>query len=404
MNNRYRIPIQIPVELYYASEELSADVQSVWWSENVFRLYNVQVLQLLHLGTPIMWSSLKHLQIFATHTHLPYWRHLCNSLKAYVLPYQLTLRFCVGMDVPIHDQEDTVRDALHPMMELPRLKSLSFDIAPARSLGIKIHRMATHIAKHHNCQSVERCSPVISFPFMALPVELQVMILEYTDLVAPGPVTASSLKGYILDDCQAGRCARKNICCEGHYNSSETCWSLPADLFHVNRHINMMSQEVFFSHNQFIVDLQLVSYPAPLVIWSPWSPTDWQDERFPELWNPNYSKFLLEIPAGCIPKLRSLTWRFPMHRNNAALTSGLIKKDWIRTIDFIAEVVRPLSRLTLTLDMTRLQLPDEVILPVRKLQGLRGLFVRLPGHSSSQVRAAEELRLEHLAMGRTESP
>ena len=158
-----------------------------------------------------------------------------------------------------------------------------------------------------------------------------------------------------------------------------------------------MSEEVFFSCNQFIVDLQLVSYPAPLVNWSP---TDWRNKGFPGFWNPKYSKFLLEIPAGC---MRSLTWRFPMHKNNAALTSGLIKKDWVRTIDFIAEVVRPLSRLTLSLNMIRLQLPDEVMLPVQKLQGLRALFVRLPGHLNSQVRAAEELRLQRLAMG-TESP
>jgi hypothetical protein len=46
--------------------------------------------------------------------------------------------------------------------------------------------------------------------------------------------------------------------------------------------------------------------------------------------------------------------------------------------------------------MTQLQLPDEVMLPVRKLQGLRGLFVRLPG-DPSMVRAAEELRLQRLA-------
>ena len=57
--------------------------------------------------------------------------------------------------------------------------------------------------------------------------------------------------------------------CEGHYNSSKSYWSLPADLFHVNRHISIMSEEVFFSCNQFIVDVRLgTCYPAdPLLAW-----------------------------------------------------------------------------------------------------------------------------------------
>ena len=84
------------------------------------------------------------------------------------------------------------------MLELPILKNLSLDIAPTRFLGVEIHRMATSIVKRHTHQFVERRSPVLSFPFMDLPVEIQVMILEYTDLVAPSPVTASTLKGYIL--------------------------------------------------------------------------------------------------------------------------------------------------------------------------------------------------------------
>jgi hypothetical protein len=168
-----------------------------------------------------------------------------------------------------------------------------------------------------------------------------------------------------------------------------------------------MSEEVFFSCNHFIVDVELPSYPASL---TNWRPTGWPDERIPGFWNPKHSNFLHAIPPGCIPILRSLTWRFPMYINNhaltmynsdAALTHDLIKHDWICTIDFIAENVRPISKLTLILDMTRLQLPDEVMLPVRKLQGLRGLFVRLSGDPRPQMRAAEELRLQRLGI---ESP
>ena len=384
----YRFPVQLPEDMYYfASRELWTDIQLMWWSENSFVLHHGEIIHLLDVGTPIMWSSLRYLDIHLIQTHhLLSWKQVCNNLRAHMRPNQLTLCFSIW----IQAVTNTVRDALCSMIELPILKDLSLDIAPACFLRVEIHRMAASIVKRHTRQSVERRSPVLSFPFVDLPVEIQVMILEYADLVAPSPVTASTMKGYILDDCRAGRCAQ--ISCEGHYTTSKSCWSLPADMFHVNGYINMMSQEVFFSCNEFIVDVQLKTcYPAPRL-------PDWQDEIFPGLWSPNNSRFLHAIPQGCIPKLRSLTWRFPMYDNDAALIR--IKRDWICTIDYIANNVQPLSRLTLTLDMTKSQFPDEVMLPVRKLHDLRGLFVRLPGRSNSQVRAAEERRLERLAMGR----
>ena len=393
-NNRcYRIPVQLPEDMYYASKELWTDVQLMWWSENSFVLHHGEIIHLLDVGTPMMWSSLRHLDIHLIQTHhLLSWKEVCNNLKIYMRPNQLTLCFSIW----IQNVTNTVRDALRSMLELPILNYLSLDIPPAHVLGVEIHHIATSIVKRHSTrhtrQFFERRSPVLSFPFMDLPGEIQVRILEYTDLVALSPVTASSLKGYILDDCRGGRCARQYICCEGHYNSSETCWSLPASLFHVNEHINMMSQDVFFSCNEFIVDVRLgTSYPAPRL-------ESWQDKIFPGLWSPNNSRFLGTIPQQCIPKLRSLTWRFPMYDNDAVLIR--IKRDWICTIDYIAKNVQPLSKLSLTLDMTRSQFPDEVMLSVRELHGLRGLFVRLPERLNSQVRAAEELRLERLAMGR----
>ena len=104
-----------------------------------------------------------------------------------------------------------------------------------------------------------------------------------------------------------------------------------------------------------------------------------------------------------LPLIWSLT-HFPLLWN--------MPDDWIHTIDFIAQNVQ-LSRLTLTLAMYkvfdilsidglsrsfRLVTRDEVMPPVRRLQGLRDLFVQLsPDHREECV--AEGLRLERLAMG-----
>ena len=153
-----------------------------------------------------MWSSLRYLEIVLTRTRLRDWQQVCNGLKAFLPPSQLRLCLCITMfELPKQDHADTVRDALYPMLTLPMLKSLSIHIAPARfGLGAKIYRMATYVlVKRHVCQSVERRSPILAFRFIDLPAEIQLMILQFTDLVAPGPVTASSLKGYVLNECYA---------------------------------------------------------------------------------------------------------------------------------------------------------------------------------------------------------
>ena len=86
--------------------------------------------------------------------------------------------------------------------------------------------------------------------------------------------------------------------------------------------------------------------------------------------------------------ISDMTFPFPIHHTWTLVCS--VKEDKTCTIiDFIAKNVRPLSRLTLTWDMTKSQLPDDAMLLVRRFQGLRGLFVR----SGSQ-----ELHLKRLAM------
>jgi hypothetical protein len=408
----WHFPEQIPVELY-ASKEISADVESVYWFENMFSIYLAsEIPDFLHLGTPIMWSSLRNLTIWLTPEYLPYWQEVCNHLGAYSPPSQLTLDFYIDLyGTPTQEHADTVRDALYSILALPVLKKLSFTITPAHFLGVEIDHMATNVVKGHSTkegrvrQSVKQRSHVFSFRFMDLPVEIQLMILGYTDLVAPGPVTASMLKGYVLNECHKGDCEQGGPPCVGRYKPyGNSCWTLPANLLHVNRYISMMSEEVFFFCNQFIVDVRLASYPAPLINWSP------TDERISGVWNPKHSNFLSAIPTRCIPILRSLTWHFPMCDEHVyscpylcpAELSERIKHDWICMINFIAENVRPLSRLTLTLDLTlfKSQLPDEIVLPVRKLHDLGGLFVRPPWHPDPQVCAAEALRLERLAMRR----
>ena len=411
-----RIPKQIPRELH-TSKELSDDALSVFWSENDFKLYGVALLSLLQLGTPMAWSSLRSLEVVLpikasirpgefdaeNAARLRAWQRVCANLGAYSPPSRLGLQFrLIQSGVGSQDRLASAKDALRSMQTLPMLSALSFDFHSMGFRDVGIHRMAIHTLNRLTaCPSTEQRS---HFRFMGLPTEIQLKILEYTDLVAPGPVVASNLKGYALGKCRAA-CPRMGFqCCEQvNYDSSKgCCWSLPADLFFVNRYISAMSGEVFFSHNDFVVDVCEKSIyffnhvqrarPAPLLVLTP-DPSP----RIPGVWYPEHSEFLLSFPPTCIRFLKSITWRFNMQDHHVAFSDEQ-KADWNSAIDFIAENVE-LPRLTITFDMAKSRLRDEVMDPVKKLKGLRGLFVRLSGDLDAETRAAEELRFERLAMG-----
>ncbi|KAN0074092.1 hypothetical protein V8E54_008029 [Elaphomyces granulatus] len=416
--------LQLDPKLFYTSnKEVLADALSTFWSENKFELPGGDLHTLSSLGTPVMWSSLRYLKVyFIVSDSLKYynviscWRQVCVDLGAHLLPSRLTLDLqfihtrsaVASVGAPCQDRTALAKDALRSMQKLPLLANLTINIGLADFRGLGFHRMASNTLKNLTCPSTERRS---SFRFMDLPREIQLMVLKYTDLVAPGgPVVVSKLQGYILEDCLR-RCPGE--CC-AIYDSSQSCsrydspnlkgccWSLPADLFLVSRYISMMSSQVFFSQNKFVIDVRH-SGPAPPI----WTLTDSGCDPSPQpgVWYPEHSKFLHSIPPACIPMLRSLTWRFhfgmiAMGRTiHVPLSHHELGPDWINMIDFMSQNVEMLSGLTITLEMVGGQFDDEVMVPLQKLKGLRDLFVHLFNSQRIRVRAVEELRLERLVMG-----
>ena len=415
------VPIHIPEELIHTSNELSDDVWKAYWSENKFGLEDSD-LEVWKGRTQKMWSSLRDIYVtldLDSANSLDSWKEMCINLGRQISPNLLNLH------LSINDPVDTTNTALNSILELPVLRRvrLTFPISILTKFefqSLEIYHTATKILKHvHLTTDSTYYSPTEGhkrhFRFMNLPREIQFSILEYTDLVAPGPVTASKMNGYALDSCKHS---------DGEmtaYDSLRICWSFPTYLFEVNRFINEMSGQVFFSCNEFIVyvEPQLERAPLPL-IWSlthlPSSPMEYASPK--KDWVPEHSKFLLDFPSTWIPKLRSLTWSFCLSPDGAhVLFNTDLEDDWNHTIDFIAQNVQ-LSRLTVTLVMYkfidilsinspsrsfRLVTRDEVMLPVRRLQGLRDLFVQLSSdHDEERTKEraeTEELRLERLVMG-----
>ncbi|KAN0074799.1 hypothetical protein V8E54_007410 [Elaphomyces granulatus] len=452
-NSARPVPQWIPKRLFhYASEEISRDALSVFWSENIFRLHFADLP--LPLGETLIWSSLRNLTVhldilqvdgleyanddgspsilhrpeakLENDKRLHYWREACIKLGAHSPPSHLTLCLQVHF-VQVDDRDratkpldtiDWAKKVFGSMLELPVLKKVLIKTNACKSPGL--HQTVIRLLKRLTCSPSTERRPCPPFRFMDLPTEIQYVILEHTDLIAPGPVISSILKGYGLNDCfYKGNCtwAGQYHCCEdASYNSSHgVCWSLPVNLFLVSRHISAISTDIFFSRNNFVVDVSHVR-PAPKgLIWKPidmgCGPCSARI-RQQGVWYPESSKFLTSIPRACIPMLRSVTWRFPLSVLSSPIYITRVKDDWIRTVDFIAQNVRPLSNLTITLEMwhrTDMSRPtvslDEVMRPLHELRErdlrFRDIFVHLSTDRNNMEHAivAEELRLERLAMG-----
>jgi hypothetical protein len=90
-----------------------------------------------------------------------------------------------------------------------------------------------------------------------------------------------------------------------------------------------------------IIQLERSGLAAPL-IWNLTHSVRNHSPRIPGLWRPEHSGFLLAFPLECIPMLRSLSWHF-FTRDDQVVPSDEQEADWIHTIGFMAENVRPFS-------------------------------------------------------------
>ena len=387
----------IPNQLFYTSWDVSNDALSMFWAENRFRTSINCYSPILQVDTPIMWRSLRNLNVSVGLFHIgsspqiDKWRSVCNNLGVHLPPSQLALH------LHIYDAERNLpilKDVLDSMFRLPILRRVYFIIETPFNQYLPIHQTACNLVQQLSVPT-KKCRP---FRFMGLPVELQYQVLEYTDLVAPGAVTFSKLKGFALLQCFEGCTRNYNSpwgrihpwipCSETlEYDSRGSCWSLPLNLFLVSKHLSMLSRFTFFTQNHFVA---IISDPVVLFEGQIRSPLIWNPAHLmvPPLigWHPLRSAFLHMFPVDCVPFLRSLEWCFNLHHDHIRVSAEM-EADWEKTIDFIAQEIKDLSRLTLTLDMSQksgspLRIRSStkyktLMTPVNnKLQGLRKLVVR----------------------------
>ncbi|KAL2190531.1 hypothetical protein L209DRAFT_762724 [Thermothelomyces heterothallicus CBS 203.75] len=310
------------------------------------------------------------------------WRSVAQRLLSGVTPGRLALSVVCDID-PGHPEARPLAElVVAPILLLPPGHLRKCNIRLAMTPDGRLQQLA----KDAVCRSCGIATDPLPLPpnadpiLTALPRELRLRILEYTDLVTPtrqvmwsGQDRAYSVFAFAYSDrgiadenhrAQFFRCwigedlapepPSPGCFCRRHhaaFSPACKCWAPPGpSLFLVCRTLYEDAQYVFFSKNRFTVHDYKISPPWAL----PFVEDCEEDELPPKYPYPNErfaaSHFLREIvPAPSLAHLRFLELVFPPYRPGSwPETHHPAMQDWRATIDWLRPRINT-RRLTLQL-------------------------------------------------------
>ncbi|KAE8376142.1 hypothetical protein BDV26DRAFT_294372 [Aspergillus bertholletiae] len=399
-----------PNQLFFVSRSISEDARRTFYSENHFCFQydaGCGLRSLSNMGR-IGWGSLRRFAIRigteyclgpekqACHGTaqeildndsqleegglLGIWKQICHQLATHIKQDdRLEIRLICGAA-----SKKSLAAFLEPLQKLPRLKELSIRAGPRRNLDLQQSLMATIDQKTMLFRRQAR--PGV-FRFLDLPVELQVRILEFTELVAPLPLELLSwYKRFLPHDCWHGACSARphpylidqGCWCPATHTAFSTvhpCWHVPETWYLVSKTIRELALFVYYSKNTF-------------EIW-------YNQSDSPDIaaWTPQTSGFLHGFPEYSWKYLRRVHWIFPSPLDGDTFRPNNKETvDWINTMHIISQSFN-LPNFTLELSLSprtietwdpehsqkvarRQALYDQVIEPVRSLNGrLKDFFI-----------------------------
>ena len=257
---------------------------------------------------------------------------VAGHLSSFITPKSLELSLVCDID-PRHNQAANLANLV--LTPLRFMLLLGCHIRLSKTLDLRLSQVAQDAVLESCGLAAPYLKPISTKPtFLALPRELRLRILEFTDLVTPNQEVWwcredslyewKDLGGFSKcqdtsfgSPCLFWECWYRSFnvgssigcfCRRRHAASSTTCkcWVPPKSLFLVCRAMCQDAQLVFFSANRFIVH-DLTGMPWRL------------DYRGGDEFTSEYpfqrlaaSQFLREVvPAQCIPYLRFLELSFP---------------------------------------------------------------------------------------------
>ncbi|PMD38244.1 hypothetical protein L207DRAFT_567934 [Hyaloscypha variabilis F] len=286
--------------------------------------------------------------LYRKYKEMIHWKALCLHLAVSITPHQLKLWIRCELD-----KIETAKEIISPLKALPVLRScgIRFNSDP---FATELQDLAREIA----LELTDRRSYALDCPFryLDLPREIQLQVLQYTDLVTRNDIAWCSEPPYegpqvfetssLRWECNAftsedlyyefkccGKCSdgRESCCCFLIYTASSTtctCWRMPSSLFLVNRQMREDSTAIFFSQNHFLI--------LPVEDIDP-------DQSLEIL------QFFYKFAIRGRKYVQSVTWMLPefdyMHWNAGSLG------DWVRALDICVKELS-LQRVTFTIDLS----------------------------------------------------
>jgi len=251
----------------------------------------------------ILCSSVK---LGGEYAALKEWQLLCKLLGSQIQPNCLKLFLtCDVANVEI------AQEIVQPLLGLPALRDCAVRLG-SRYIHTDVNhsKPMTALAR----QTVERVtnrSAQRSFRYLDLPKEIQLQILEYTELVSPFDLVwafNTNVAKHIESPYYENRTFHSGIspsnsssCCQecspdlqlcvcwsgqAAFSTSCTCWKFPLSLFLVNHKMRKDAEFIFYSKNHFLL-----------------LPNSWNNSEHLEIYN-----FLRCLPTNGRRYLRSITW------------------------------------------------------------------------------------------------
>lgn len=259
---------------------------------------------------------------------------------------------------------DTALEATQFLDSFPTLKSVNIRLGqtPYSALGDLAIKVANRLSGKREVQ----------FPFKRLPLELQELIFQHTDLVAPDyiswhetirtkcyfhmePLIASKSRGFQLlfgsiQNC-CMRCTTSNeVCsCPGRhaaYTSNNcSCWSFPRPLFLVSKDIYHLANRTFYSNNKFVL---------------------WETSRiqYDQQQQPNYLSetihILRQIPDHIAYHIRWLRFLIPKFLSTDGHETSPTHSSWVSLTNLLKQrYLSPRQNLTVELDFAHYKGTEE---------------------------------------------
>ncbi|KAI0383316.1 hypothetical protein F5Y04DRAFT_287473, partial [Hypomontagnella monticulosa] len=299
------------------------------------------------------------------------WQQVVSRMAAHCRPDVLGLDLvCDTLDM------DTANLLTEKLVGLPRLRNCSIRLSHipswdhytlARETVIRLVGELPNRTQHEKPKLYH------------LPQEILIHILGYSELIAPYDLEWQPEKGLVPFDC-CKTCTATLDCCacsfyHGAYSCSCTCWRLPVSIFLVNRQVYNIAMSIFYQHNRFIV------LPKGGRL---------DDVVSSETAIPALVKFIQDIPSLARPLLRSIGLAIPLFECFLVPNDDRLLAEWEHGFTSLAaQCVTKDLRLSLFIGYlvgTRgdpgyekglQQVPQLLTNPLKRLQGLKDLFIYL---------------------------